>query len=424
KMKIYLAAVLLLPLGYPNNPSVTDTEFAGMYAENAQESIFWACGEDRDPDGWWVRFEPGANAERARYQYDGPGFPTSTHDIRVLGHLGPSGRFGTGFHTRELIVSKVLEVKNPGGICATYPLKPADWKGAGPVHDRTRSAVSSSDGSLVAILDWVGDISIWNTASGEMVKHFPSGNTFRPDDGVALPLAFSPANDRLAVAGRDGFVRVWNPRDGRLLWRLRLPAASVAFSPDGRTLLGGGGVRSYTWSMENGNFLDSLAVPGRAVYGRNPPRIISSGHGVLHAYTLTGGLPIFTAASGSNSELLAISPNDQFLALKGDQDSVFLWSVPEGKISKRLGLPHFFWGAIAFSPDSKQIALSGGGAFAIYIWDTGTGDPIQRIPGPALITRDMWFTPDGDSIVAAAFQDTSLYVLPLKSAHRARRFLY
>src|SRR6266545_7557734 len=198
-----------------------EREFTGTFVDNSQESIFFPCGIRLADDGWWVRFQPGVEADRVRYQYSRPGFPTSTHDIRVRGRLSPPGRFGTGFHTRELVVNKLLDVKDPRQICTSYLSKPAKWKGGGPVHVGVRSAVASNDGSLVAILDWLGEMTVWSTSAGESLKHFPSGQTWRRDDGTPLPLAFSPGNNLLAAAGSDGFARVWSLSDGRLLWRLR-----------------------------------------------------------------------------------------------------------------------------------------------------------------------------------------------------------
>jgi hypothetical protein len=408
----------------------SDREFAGMFVDNAQESIFWPCGENPDPNGWWVRFEPGVDAARARYQYSGPGFPTASHDIRVIGHLSPPGKFGTGFHTRELVISRLLEVTNPGGICADYPKKAAQWKGAGPVHLGVRSATPSEDQSIVAILDWLGEFSIWNTIDGEVTKRFPGGQTWRRDDGTSPPLAFSPNNDLLAAGGTDGFVRVWSIQNGRLRWRLRVspnnngyaPIGSVAFSPDGKILVAAGSGRMATWSMETGRLIDTLSrgvdnrspLPGKAVYARRPARIIASGpDALLRAYGVEGGLPFLTAATGRAGSVAAISPNDQLLAMRGSNDSVFIWSLVEGKFTQAFTVPHFSWGSVAFSPDSKRIAIAGGGAFAVYIWDTATGQPLRRVRGLDRTPIDMWFTPDGDSIVVSASFDTTLSVLPI-----------
>jgi hypothetical protein len=132
-------------------------------------------------DGWWVRFADGVQADRMRYQYKASGYPTSSHDVRVLGHVTPvqlrqpPTRYGTGFHTRELVIEKVLEVVDPGWICATYEKKPALWKGAGPVATRIMGAAATDDKSIVAIMEQSGDLTLWRSRTGELIQRFGSG---------------------------------------------------------------------------------------------------------------------------------------------------------------------------------------------------------------------------------------------------------
>src|SRR5262249_35240515 len=94
---------------------------------------------------------------------------------------------------------------------------------------------------------------------------------------------------------------------------------------------------------------------------------------------------------------LAASPDGKILAGAGSFDgTVFLWDAATGQEIRRLKVgpeKHSGCGDIAFSPDSKTVAVSGPDP-SVRLWDVATGNLLrtQRMVGPV---DQVTFSPDG-----------------------------
>lgn len=136
----------------------------------------------------------------------------------------------------------------------TFKTKPAIEPGQDPCsvvgvtfnHQSTRLAAAVSDGT----------VRVWDIRSGQEILN-QSGHQGPPGEsevditGLVLgrrravrSVAFNPDGNRLALAGYDRVVRVWNAETGKEtnLFRLDVPRIdAVAFSPEGQRLAAGGG---------------------------------------------------------------------------------------------------------------------------------------------------------------------------------------
>jgi WD40 repeat protein len=419
-------------------------EFSGVFFESYEEKIFYPCDESWGNVGWWLRFAPGIPTPFPRYEVKGAGMRTLAHYLRVRGTLSKPGSYGTGFHSRELVVDSVIEVRDTSvSHCKSgFDNRPTQWKGSEPVHGTPASAVTTADRSIVAVADSRGILTLWRNglAIGRYRYSKPA-----PNGGVpTTTIAFSPSNQLVAVGTGDGRVRIWNIPNGRLVRELdhsahtdtvgvpgeagygvfvgEWPVTSVAFTSDDSTLVTAGGARAYAWSISSGRRIGVFVgggkqrsiEPSRLAMLRNPDRVVALGRdGTMRMYAPGGGAPEFVAAAPTVDLMLgqmAISPDERLIAVQLKADSIALWSLETGRITHVLGVPAFYHGGLAFSPDSKLIAVSGG-AFAIYLWETESGKPFARLPGPYSGARNMWFTAKGDSIVMSSLFDASLTVI-------------
>ena len=97
-----------------------------------------------------------------------------------------------------------------------------------------RAAIFRPDGKLFAVAAggsvWVGE-----TATGKKILDL------HDESSGALCLAFSPDGKRLAVGGKDRFVRLWDVTTGLNVLRLKTDdvVQTLTFSPDGLKLAAG-----------------------------------------------------------------------------------------------------------------------------------------------------------------------------------------
>ena len=419
--------------------------YSGVYTESSRESIFFPCGSTPGNSGWWLRFLPGVKAERARYQYDGPGWPNSTHFIVVRGTLSPPGFFGYGFQLRQLEVDSVLDIRDPQGCPNAFNSAPKRWEGIGFVGRLVSAVASTQDGSLTAIAINKGTVSVWDNASGRRVSEYRFMPAYDPSTVPTMSMAFSQSGKLLAIGGVDGWVQVVKIPSGERLWKLShstredtigtpgkpgrviagaSPVASVAFTSDERILVSAGGGRAYTWSMSSGKRISRLlgtginrdVAPGHVLTTANPPRIIGfSTGGTLNVYTTAGDVPIFTVAlpkTDWQSGLIKISADERFIAIGESRDSVAVWSMTEGRIIHRFGVPPFGSGDFALSADGEKLAMPGG-SFSIYVWNTISGAPVAQLRASHAGAFRLWFTPKGDSVIMSTFVDSTLVISAL-----------
>ena len=84
-------------------------------------------------------------------------------------------------------------------------------------------------------------------------------------------VAFSPDGPLLAPAGRDGYIKIWTPRDGSLLWKRRghrAGAEAVAFDPSGTHVVSTGrGAVVRVWTTADGSEVLSMTNQAQASSG-------------------------------------------------------------------------------------------------------------------------------------------------------------
>jgi WD40 repeat protein len=251
-----------------------------------------------------------------------------------------------------------------------------------------RSLAFTPDGTVLASMSTDNEdyaIGLANVVNGQLIGRL-QGHT-----AIVGGLAFSPDGQMLASASSDGTAKIWDWRAGTLLKSLEFPrqVVSVAFSPYGQILAVGGVDESqngqqnaaiWTFAVDSWEpllkFPEFLNIPSMAF---SPDGIFLVGGGAsrnVQVWSTIDGASIFTLNHPHQVSSLVISPDGGTLAtgtcetvVASDctQGSIWLWDLPTGRlITQFVGFPEGV-DSVAFSPDGSLLfAGSHGGTLRAY----------------------------------------------------------
>jgi WD40 repeat protein len=265
----------------------------------------------------------------------------------------------------------------------------------------------SPDGKTLASADDFKCIRLWTVAEGEEQSSFWHG---------ARSLAWSP-NGKNFVTADGANVQLWAADGDESALHLPAPHAplTVAHSPDGRKVIGGGSLNSLVamtvWDAASGRVQQQQEHPGYATafsavaWSPDGKKLASATLGQVQLWDVIMGRLLQVLPEEGDVHAVAWSPDGKVLASSGHDRKVRLWDAVTGKVVHTLTGHTDVVNALAWMQHGKTLA-SGGGDRTVRLWDVASGKYQKELEEQTTPVHGLSCSPDGKWLAASGEDNT------------------
>ena len=232
----------------------------------------------------------------------------------------------------------------------------------------------SPDGRWLVTGDRAGCLTVWDWVARRQVTQYLA------HAAAASPRGFILGGEVLVSSGADNVFKLWDTSS----WKLR-----------------------REWGLERGSRWSMVSVAGDVI-------AVANRAGLLQWRNAAAPEQVFRATSQPGLVAVGVAPNGFTLATASRKGVIELWSTRLGSpVGVLRGLPTDLR-CLAFSPDSRWLAVAGHGRDALQLWEVASQRAVMAFSSLGATFESVAFSPNG-GLIGARDQTGTLHVWHVSS---------